>query len=144
WGAERGKLVGKVRLWDVQTRKLSTVLPDQSHEVAAVTFSVDGKMMAFGSGEDVKLWDVIKGNEIGVLKGHTQIIRSLVFTPDAKILVSGSGDFEQLNPTRAEIKVWDVNTRKERGELKAPFAPACVAIDPTGKVLASGGFYDPV
>jgi len=144
WGGERGKLVGRVRLWDVGTGKLSTVLPDQSREVAAVTFSADGKIMAFGSGEEISLWDVIERREIRVLKGHTQVIRSLVFTPDAKTLVSGSGDFEQLHNTRAEIKVWDVATGKECGKVNAPFAPACVAIDPTGKVFASGGFYDPV
>ncbi len=109
-----------------------------------MTFSTDGKIIAFGSGEEVRLWDAIKRSEIRALKGHTQIIRSLAFTPDAKTLVSGSGDFEQLHSTRAEIKVWDITTGKERGEVKAPFAPACIAIDPTGKVLASGGFYDPV
>jgi WD40 repeat protein len=109
-----------------------------------VTFSADGKILAFGSGEEVRLWDVIKVTEIRVLKGHTQIIRSLAFSPDAKTLVSGTGDFEQIQPTRAEIKVWDVTSGKERGELKASWAPACVAIDPDGKIVASAGFYDPV
>jgi WD40 repeat protein len=143
WGSERGKLVGRVRLWDVGTGKPTVTLPEQSREVAALTFSGDGKILAFGSGEEVRLWQVIKGKEIGILKGHTQIVRSLSFSPDGRTLVSGSGDFEVKSPTRAEIKVWDVARGIERADLKGPFAPAWVAIDPHGKTVASAGLDFP-
>ena len=66
-----------------------------------------------------------------ILKGHTQAVYSVAFSPDGKTLASGSRD--------QTIKLWDVQTGKERATLKGHTDPVpSVAYSPDGKTLASG------
>ena len=132
-----------------QEPKLRATLKGQIGPVISLAFSPDGKTLALGnSGGTIKLWDVPPGKERATLKGHTSPVWSVAFSPDGKTLASGSGATIQLatpdgkssgsrsgEPT---IKLWDVQTGKERATLKGHAGPVVsVAFSPDGKTLAS-------
>ena len=116
---------GTARLWDSQTGRQLHLLSEPQGGVAAPAFSPDGKVLATG-GQDmmIRLWDVATGKELASLPGHKLAVTALAFSRDGKWLVSASGaladgtgnPYEKfVVPTRmaAEIKIWDVATRKE-------------------------------
>src|SRR5262249_8869065 len=94
-----------VKLWDVANGKKRATLEGHADGVVSMTFSPDGKTLAFG-GEDgtIKLWDVAKDKALATLKGHTAKVESLTYSADGKVLVSGSAD--------KTIKLWDVAKTK--------------------------------
>jgi len=73
--------------------------------VHSVSFSPDGKTLAFASGDNtIKLWNVDTGKEIRTLSGHNGDVKSVSFSNDGKTLAS-NGDEET-------IKLWNVETGK--------------------------------
>jgi WD40 repeat protein len=99
-----GKNVEKdrcVKLWDVVTGKERATLKGHTDEVCSMTFSPDGKTLAFGGDNgSIKLLDVVKDKVLATLRGHTAKVVSLTYRADGKVLVSGSED--------KSIKLWDV------------------------------------
>src|SRR5262245_60881274 len=68
--------------------------------------------------------------ELAVLKGHADASWHLVFSPDGKLLAS-CGD--------PNVKVWDVEARREIATFRAPEDVnwgRSVAFSPDGKLLA--------
>lgn len=82
-GHEQG--IGAVTLWDVDSRKLQSVLPAYDCSVQQVQFSMDGKLLAT-AGRDglVRLWDPESLREAGKFQGSAPI----AFSPDGKAIVS--------------------------------------------------------
>jgi WD40 repeat protein len=99
--------------------------------VYSVDFSLDGKVLASGSGDGtIKLWDVGTGTEIKTLPNDEAYhMISVAFSPDGKIVASGSD---------STIKLWDVNTGTEIKTLGHRWFVGSVEFSPDGKVLASG------
>jgi WD40 repeat protein len=94
---------GRVKLWDVVTRKCVDDLAGYALDVNAVAFSPDGKTLALGGeAKSVRLWNLAQQKEVAVLKGHTDTVTSVAFSPDGTKLASGSMD--------KTIKLWDVKT----------------------------------
>ena len=62
-------------------------LSGHEQDVLSVTFSVDGKYLATGSGDTlVRIWDVKGGKLLHVLEGHSAEVGGLAFSPDGKHL----------------------------------------------------------
>jgi WD40 repeat protein len=103
------------KLWDVASGKeLSSMVGQQlgwGGGPPCVTFSPDGKILAFGAkGGQVILWDVVSNSEMKALGGEpgeefADGVTGVAFSPDGKTLVSGYD--------RGSIAVWDVSS----GEL---------------------------
>jgi WD40 repeat protein len=150
-------------LWNVASRQpLGDSLTGNRHRlgnyayrpensVGSLTFSPDGKTLAFGSGSgDICFWDVASRQLAGnPLKGQQSRIESLAFSPDGKTLASGSEhgtlvrmDALPLMPLSSygSILLWDVASRQLLGDLLTggQGSAKSLAFSPNGKTLASG------
>ncbi|MBV9848999.1 MAG: hypothetical protein JO250_04845 [Armatimonadetes bacterium] len=73
------------------------------------------------------------------LRGHRNEVSALVFSPDGRTLASGSAEYEPMDGTPGEVKLWDAHT----GRLKHTLSDRdnwvdSVAFSPDGKTLATG------
>jgi WD40 repeat protein len=114
------------RLWDVATGKELLELPP-----GVMVFSPIGQQLASWGPADnaIHVRDSAIGKE-RKLEGHSQEITSVAFSPDGKTLASASRD--------QSLRIWDVNTGRQRFSLKQPLACAeYVVFSPDSNLLAS-------
>ncbi len=84
----------EISFWDVERGKQLRTLKDKPHEVGAVAFSADGKLMAHArksSKGEVVLWDLKTDRVIRVLRGAQGGAKTICFTPDSKKLYASTG-----------------------------------------------------
>ena len=131
-----------IRLTDVKTgRELATL----QYRMGAnkLTFSPDGKTVAFTGLGEIRLWNTERGDEVaipladltnlgpGIIR-NVPTVWSLAFSPDSRRLVSGT--------SKGEIQMWDVAT----GAALVAFAKSealrarSLAFSPDGALLAAG------
>ncbi|KAF9460308.1 WD40-repeat-containing domain protein [Collybia nuda] len=122
--------VGKKALWP----EGQSVLAGHQGHVNSVSFSIDGKYLASGSGDkSIWIWNAITHKAVlGPILGHTEGITSIIFTYDGQYIASGSQD--------KTIRLLDAQT----GALRAkPFEGhkdyiTCMASSPNGPYIVSG------
>ncbi|MFI0815746.1 WD40 repeat domain-containing serine/threonine protein kinase [Streptomyces sp. NPDC021098] len=129
-----GSFEGKVRLWDVRSRKPKTsfTLSDRVGNVLGtsnVTFSPDGKLLAATNQTGwVSLWDLAEHRKVRFLDNAGE---SVAFSPDSKLFATGSES--------KAVDLWATHSSSD--ETLAyfdPEAPATeVAFSPDGRMLAS-------
>jgi WD40 repeat protein len=82
-----------IQLWDVATGKVVATLNPQKGPLTSITFSPNGKLLAWGSSENViYIWDVETHKQLAELNGPTGWGKSLAFSPDSTLLASGGDD----------------------------------------------------
>jgi WD40 repeat protein len=116
-----------------------------------LALSPDGKTMAVGDPKGtVTLWDLAGGKERARLSEprgkwtpeETRPVSALEFSPDGATLAVGTGSVQY--PGWAELRLWDVTTRRRLWQLKF-IEPICsVSFAPDGKGLAFVEKYGPV
>ena len=110
----------------------------------SVAISPDGQTLALGSGwGTVKLLELSTNKALPAPARHNDWVCSVAFSPDGKLLVSAGGsEFTPArngNKTSAEIKLWDVAAKAERGHLTGHTNKVFSAVfSPDGKTLATG------
>jgi WD40 repeat protein/serine/threonine protein kinase len=83
---------GTIKLRDVATGKDQGHVSHHVHEVNAVAFSRDGKLLA-SAGNDCRVCtSCLASGEIRTFLGHTSRVWALAFSPDSEWLASASGD----------------------------------------------------
>jgi WD40 repeat protein len=99
-----------VHLYDVsgEAPKEVTVFKSRvGFGICSVTFSPDGKKLAFGGRDhSVRVWDVEGQKEVFQSKDHRGDVQSVAYSPDGKFLATGSDDKTTI--------LWDV---KDDGKL---------------------------
>ena len=126
-----------VRLWDPNTLKDLHIFRVKEGEVRAVAISPDKKWIAAGIRYGwVRVWTLEDKKEVVTLKAHEGETSGVAFTPDGKTLASGGGDWNKPG----EVRLWDVDSWKERATLKHTGEVLCLAISPDGGYLAAGSW----
>jgi WD40 repeat protein len=109
--------------------------------VAAVAVSPDGNRIASGSFDTtVKIWDSATGRELFTLRGHKLPVTTVAFSNNGRFIASGSGmvGTPLSLDTPGEIKLWDLEARKEVKEFEGHTGRVtCVRFHPDGARLFS-------
>lgn len=101
---------GTIKLWDLASGRERALLTGHQGEVRAIAFNPASGMLASG-GEDrtIRFWDPESGQVREQIQAHGEV-ESLAISPDGTILAwAASGT--------SPIFLWDIASRKERGEL---------------------------
>lgn len=128
-------------VWDVETGKLLQGLGTNDGVVSTAAFSADGRMVAWGTYNNVvRLWDLNAGKEIqhfastGVMD-YIGMANSITISSDGRSVLVASDD--------RKTRVWDVETGKVRMLLKASddqvnMKVNCAALSPDGRQALTG------
>jgi WD40 repeat protein len=111
--------------------------------IDALAVSPDGELLATSTGKVITLWELSTGKQAAQLEGHTLTVRRLRFTPDSRVLASAAHDVRSKKPPAeprdAEVKVWDLTTRKVRFDLSGKEKDlTSLSLSADGKALAAG------
>ena len=122
---------GSVRIWDVATGELRSVLNDHENIVLAVSFAPSGELLASaGYDRNIRLWNTQDWRSHGILKGHTAAVRCLAFAPDSQRLISAGDDHS--------VRIWDLPQAQQQRTLPGHHdAVLSLAVSPDGEQFAS-------
>src|SRR5262245_43369297 len=90
----------QIRVWNLRHGVPEGVINGALTRFPGLTFSPDGRYLAWGSGAAVSLLDVQADGAPRVLAGHQLAVYAVAFSPDGKYLASGSED--------TSVRVWNL------------------------------------
>jgi WD40 repeat protein/serine/threonine protein kinase len=122
----------QVSVWDLRTLE-EEQLRRAEEATKAVSFSPDGRYLAWSSLRGVKLRDLHTGTD-EFLDADTQRVESVAFSPDGQLLAASCDS--------GQVKVWAVEGRSLRYTLNLGGYGTWLAYSPDGGTLACGDFRD--
>ena len=131
-----------IQLRDIASGKLIHTfleLPEDERS-SSITFSPDGKKLAFNCRNQIFLYDPATGNKLKQFEDNVEWFGKLVFTPDSKKLISLGAYTEKvvIGDVPTKIAIWDVVTGKILSAIRLPKSNtfSAMAVAPNGKTLA--------
>lgn len=133
--------------WDATSaREITRVVVNPAHAVWALTFSLQGDVVALATGpsdfrirenSELVLWDYANETIERRCVGHGRAVTSVAFSPDGHTLITGSSD--------ATVRFWERATGRQYGLLKGHkaepgFEAITVALAPDGQKLVTASF----
>ncbi|KAG1738578.1 quinon protein alcohol dehydrogenase-like superfamily [Suillus occidentalis] len=123
---------GKVKLWDVETRKVIATWIGHRDVVFALCWSADGERVASGSWDGTaRVWDVKRGKNMMTIKTGHSWVRAMMYSPDSSKFATG-GDDENA------VKIWEAKTGELLNTLEHDWMVHCLGWTSDGKRLISG------
>ena len=100
-----GSRDGKVRLWDVETKKIVARWPGHTNAVRSLCWRIDGERVVSGSYDaTIRVWDVESGDTVlGPIKTGYEHVFAVIYSPDTTRIATGGGCEDAL-------KIWDAKT----------------------------------
>jgi WD40 repeat protein len=135
-----GKHLFQVQHRAVREGRIEWVFP-LYHE-GSLAFSPDERLLAASyHAQTIHLWDLHTRKLVATLTGHSAPVKSLTFSPDGSHLVSSAYGMEDLGRRmrwhQDTIRIWNIATRRQVGELPCPGLTQLVTHSPTGDLLAT-------
>ena len=147
-----GCFEGKVKVWDLDARRVVSSWVWNAGSVTSAAVSSDSKPRGLGSYRGDVATIRLKTGEVDDFTGtapHPDQVESLVFTADDHRLVSASGTATPIpeNPSaRAEptVRTWNVKSGARVRDVTLPWQseganPFDIALAPDGKMIATAG-----
>ncbi|KAG2362790.1 hypothetical protein BDR07DRAFT_1609239 [Suillus spraguei] len=131
-----GGSYGTVRIWSTDNAELLLNIDAHQYWVFSVVWSPDGQQLVSASHDKTfKFWDSSNGTQIGQpCTSHTSSIKSLAISSDGSFIATASDD--------KTVRLWSTNSHQQIGQTFEHTAPVfCVAISPSGELLAGGDCY---
>ena len=130
---------GRVRVWDLDARKVDSVHDCHPGCICSMVFAADGRSLAsVGADATVHIWDAATGRPRQVLRVDCGLlpIRAMAFSPDGRHLALAGG----LRQQAALVHLWNLCEGKETAILAGHARPILtVSFAPDGRRLASAG-----
>jgi hypothetical protein len=132
---------GSVKVWDRKSGQELLVLPAHARQAWSVVFSPDGKKLAScGVDRVAQVWEARPAPEPVLFKGATETITGVTVHPDGRRLAVASlvvGDHlgEQAARHRAEVLLWDTESRRAVHTFTLPHGEWWVAFTADGRRL---------
>jgi WD40 repeat protein len=126
---------GAVRLWDARTGKalFSATAKD---EVPCLAFSLDGRRLAWASGETMTVAEVPGGKVVLTIQGYAHPATRMAFSPDGFRLATAGGGV--MTGREVSVKLWDLHTGQEVLSLSGQAdSVTALALSPDGRRLAA-------
>jgi len=100
-----GSRDGKVRLWDVEMKKVVAKWSGHTRRTRSLCWSVDGERVVSGSEDGtIRVWDVQSGDTVlGPIKTGHWWVCAVIYSPDTTKIATGGGEENAL-------KIWDAKT----------------------------------
>jgi WD40 repeat protein len=124
-----------IRIWtknhDNQGTSWSSRADWSISQLACLSYSIDGTLLAAGSYHDIRLWDANTAESRGSLKGHVKFVTTLASSPNNNTMASGSKD--------KNVLLWDSRMKAKLGRPLVGHKGmiTSVAFSPGGEVVAS-------
>lgn len=97
-------------VWDILTGSVAYKLVGHKKDVADVSFSSNGQLIATASDDGIgKIWSVKDGACLVNLVGHSRGLLSITFGPDGEKVLTSSWD--------RTVKIWDASSGKVKKTL---------------------------
>ena len=122
-----------IKLWDVASGRLMSVIEGYNRLIGANAFSPDGKLLLLGdSGGRIRAWDIITRRYLATIEGTTGPIWTMAFSPDGKMFATAGDD--------RLVRLWDAASLQCLKTYPGHSGPIWhLAFNHDGSILASGG-----
>ena len=128
---------GQLLVWEWQSERYILKQQGHLHQMTSMSYSPEGQYVATG-GQDgkIKVWNTSSGFCFVTLKDHSGPITDVQFSPKGHVIVSSSND--------GTVRAFDMIRYRNFRTMTSPKPTqfSCVAVDPSGELVAAGSLTD--